>query len=187
MDRKASDREHDFTLILTGISELNEIVEDALLQACDDATLAMRSGRPYLTFSRTASSIKEAILSAIDDVRGAGVGVDVLRVDDCNLVTQSEIARKIGVTRQMVHQYMHGLRGPGGFPPPACEVAEDQRLWLWCEVANWLWTNNMVKEDVFRDAEEVDTINSVLDYNYKMKMQGELTREVVKAVGASRP
>ena len=45
----------------------------------------------------------------------------------------------------------------------------------------------MVKENAFRDAEEIDTINAVLDYNYKMKTQGELTREVAKAVGACQP
>ena len=50
--------EHDFTLVLTGITELTEQVESALSEAgCDDATLSTRCGRPYLTFSRLAPTL----------------------------------------------------------------------------------------------------------------------------------
>ena len=65
-----SDREYDFALILTGVSELSTAVEDGLFQAgCDDATLSMQYGSLYLEFSRTAPSLKDAILSAIRDVQ----------------------------------------------------------------------------------------------------------------------
>src|SRR4029079_9205825 len=111
--------EYDFTLALTGITELTREIEDALFEAgCDDATLSLRCGRIYATFSREADSLKDAILSAINDVRNAGIGADVLRVDECNLITQAEIARKSGRSRQLIHQYIKGIRGPGGFPPP---------------------------------------------------------------------
>jgi hypothetical protein len=83
----------------------------------------------FLTFSRTAASLKEAIFSAIGDVRKANIGADVLRVDVCNLVTQADIARKIGRTRQLVHQYITGVRGPGGFPSPACDITDGDPLW----------------------------------------------------------
>src|SRR4051812_30855413 len=106
--------EHDFALVLTGVNAIDSRVEDALFAAGgDDATLSLRSGRAFLTFSRRAPSLKEAILSAISCVRKSGIGADVLRVDYCNLVTQSDIARKIGRSRQLVHQYMTGARGPG--------------------------------------------------------------------------
>src|SRR5262245_33166912 len=46
--------EHDFVLILDGISDLAPAMEDALYEAgCDDATISVRAGRVYLTFSRT--------------------------------------------------------------------------------------------------------------------------------------
>ncbi|MSR26585.1 MAG: hypothetical protein EXS06_06145 [Planctomycetaceae bacterium] len=65
-----SDREYDFALILTGVAELSTVVEDGLFQAgCDDATLSMQYGSLYLEFSRTAASLKDAILSAIRDVQ----------------------------------------------------------------------------------------------------------------------
>ena len=76
---------HDFTLALTGISALDERVLDALFEAgCDDATPSVRSGRVYLTFSRRADSMKDAILSAISDVDKAQVGAQVIRVERSN-------------------------------------------------------------------------------------------------------
>ena len=51
MDQNLGEREHDFTLVLTGIDDLTPEVENALLGAgCDDGTIAMRSGRPSLPF-----------------------------------------------------------------------------------------------------------------------------------------
>ena len=183
MNQHTCDYEYDFTLVLTGISDLTPGVADALLAAgCDDGTISMRSGRPFITFSRRAPSIKDAILSAIVDVRKASVGADVLRVDYCNLVTQADIARKISRSRQLVHQYMTGERGPGGFPSPACGIVDDVPLWYWCEVAYWLWQNNMVKEDVLRDAEEVEMINNVLELQRQKTQNPELAQEVIRSV-----
>jgi hypothetical protein len=183
--RKACEPEHDFTLVLTGISELTTKVEEALLEAgCDDATLSMRSGRPYLTFTRTAPTLKEAILSAIRDVRKAGIGADVLRVDECNLVTQAEIARKIGRTRQLVHQYITGERGPGGFPPPACHLNDEAPLWYWCEVAHWLWQNDMITEAVHAAAEQLNLINIVLELRHQRQIAPELAEEILQSLNA---
>ena len=120
-----------------------------------------------LDFTRAAPTMKDAILSAIADVRGVGMGIDVLRIDCSYLVTQAEIARKIGKSRQMVHQYIRGIRGPGGFPPPARKGASDQPLWHWCDVAEWLCRNEMAPANLAGDAEAVETINCVLDYTQK--------------------
>lgn len=181
--------EHEFTLVLTGVTTLTREVEDALFEAgCDDATLAMRCGRPFITFARTAESLKDAILTAIRQVRNAGriagISVDVLRVDSSNLVTQADIGRKIGRTRQLVHQYMTGRRGPGGFPGPVCEIGEGTFLWLWCEVAYWLRENDMIKDDVLRDAEEVDVINGALEVIRQRRMNRTLADEVMQFVSS---
>ena len=183
MNEKNCGCEHDFTLVLADPIELTDEIECALYDAgCDDATISVRAGRLFITFSRVGESLKAAILTAIENVRKANIGTDVLRVDYCNLVTQADIARKIGRTRQMVHQYIIGVRGPGGFPPPACEICDGQFLWFWCEVAFWLWENSMVKEDVLRDAEEVEVINNVLEFHRQKKRNSVLTQEVVDSV-----
>lgn len=180
---KASEREHDFSLVLSGITELTRKVEDALFEAgCDDATLSVRSGRVYLTFSRPAETLLNAILSAIEDLREADIGADVLRVDHCNLVTQAEIANKSGRPRQQIHQYITGERGPGSFPPPACNICEGHPLWYWCEVADWLWQNNLIREEMLRDAEDVALVNSYLDVEHQQKRNPGLARKVRKSV-----
>lgn len=184
MKKAARENEYDFALVLTGISEVTTEVEDALFKAgCDDATISVRCGRVFLTFSRTTRSLMDAILSAIQDVRKAKTGAEVLRVDVSSLVTQAEIARKIGRSRQLVHQYMTGVRGPGGFPAPVCDVTDGASLWQWSEVAHWLWQNDMIKEDVLREAQAAAVINSVLDLEHQRRAEPALTAEVVRRVG----
>jgi hypothetical protein len=176
--------EFDFTLILTGITPETAGVEDRLFAAgCDDATLAFRCGRPVLTFSRKAASAMDAIVTAIEDVRKSGIGADVLRVDNCNLVTLSEIARRIDRQRQVVHQYMRGQRGPGGFPAPMCELGPSHWLWRWCDVAYWLWENDMLKKDSLNESREVEIINSILEMEALKKQDAKLTQEIVRKIG----
>ncbi len=174
-------KEFDFTLVLSGLSASDSGVEDKLfVSGCDDATLSFRSGRPFLTFSREHDSLKDAILSAVDDVRKAGF--DVLRVDICDLVTQADIARRIGRSRQLVNLYSLGSRGPGGFPPPACNITDDHPLYYWCEVAYWLFENDMVREDVLHEAQDVAVINTVLGMKYHNQLSPTLLKEVICAL-----
>ncbi len=177
------EREHEFTLVLAGISELTPAVEDALFKAgCDDATLAVRSGRVFVTFSRKSATIQQAILSAIRDIRNAKIGADVRRIDVCDLVTQADIARRIDRTRQLVHQYILGTRGPGMFPPPACQLADAAPLWYWCDVAHWLWENNMISEQALRDVQVIDAINTVLELEHCRQAEPDLIQEVTRAL-----
>jgi len=158
------EREYDFALIVAGVQELSDDVLDALFAAgCDDTTPSMQYGLLYLEFSRSAASLQHAIISAIQDVLKAGLNAQVLRVDDCNLVTQAEIARRIGRSRQLVHQYMTGERGPGGFPPPACHLTERKPLWQWCAVSYWLSTNNLLRQEECWNAAVVEAINNLLE------------------------
>src|SRR5438552_2153080 len=139
------EREFDFALIVGGVRDLTREVEDALFSAgCNDATLSIQYGQLYMEFSRSARSIEQAILSAIHQVHSADIGAEVLRVDECNLVTPAEIARRIGRTRQLVSQYMSGARGPGGFPPPEFYLADGAPLWAWCAVSYWFAKNDML-------------------------------------------
>jgi hypothetical protein len=180
--------EHDFVLVLTGITELNTKTENALFEAgCDDATISIRSGRVFLTFSRSAASKTDAIMSAIRDVRKSEIGAQVLRVDDFNLVTQAEIARKIGRSRQLVHQFIAGTRGPGGFPAPTCQIADSAPLWRWCEVAYWLWQNGMIEENALRAAQDVETINCVLDFVYQKQLNPDLVLELFSDLQVPSP
>lgn len=182
-EEQLCDREYDFSLVLTGANELTTEVEDAIFEAgCDDATLSVAYGRLWMEFSRTAPSLKDAILSAIRDVRKANIGADVLQIDECNLVTQSEIARRIGRTRQLVHQFINGQRGPGGFPPPVCHLRAETPLWEWCAVSFWLCQNNMIRPEELNNTEVIAAINTALECAHQKERNPELVEEVTRAV-----
>jgi len=75
-------KSYNFVLILSGLSESDGSIEDALFEAgCDDALLIFRDNVPYLEFDRQATSLEDAILSAIIDVKTAFIGAKVLRVE----------------------------------------------------------------------------------------------------------
>ncbi len=183
--KKPSPVEYDFVLVLSMAPDATTTAADCLFDAgCDDATVSVRSGRMYLTFSRAAASFHEAVLSAIDDVRRADIGAEVLRVDQCNLVTQAEIGRRAERSRQQINQYISGERGPGAFPPPACNLCDDAPLWYWCEVAQWLFDNNLIHEAALREAEQTDIINAALELSHQQRRQPQMTREVLQRVNA---
>ena len=159
-----SEREYDFSLILSGVAELTEDQAESLFAAgCDDATPSVIYGRVWLEFSRMATSYKDAVLSAIRDVRRANIGANVERIDECNFVTLSEIARKIGKTPQYVHQLVTGARGPGRFPPPECHLTDTVLLWAWCAVSLWLIQSNIVRPEVVGDLDTAYLINNALE------------------------
>ena len=106
----------------------------------------------------------------------------------CELVTQAEIARKTQRSRQLVHQWISGERGPGGFPPPECFITESHPLWSWCDVAGWLHQNSIVKLEVLLEAQEIERINLMLAYARMTKMEPELFDYFVNRVyGDSEP
>lgn len=177
--RQDCEREYDFALVVDGVNELTQRVEDALFEAgCDDATLSIQYGLLYMEFSRTAESLKDAILGAIRDVYKADIGARVLRVDECNLVTASEIARRMDRSRQQVHQYITGQRGPGGFPPPECYLVDHKPLWAWCAVSYWLVQNNLLRPEESWNAEVVSAINNALESVRQRERHPDLVNEV---------
>lgn len=137
-----------------------------------------------MDFDRSAPSLGEAILSAMQSVHEAKTGAKIERVDMCDLVTLSEIGRRIGRSRQLVHQYVHGRGGPGNFPPPACYVADNAPLWFWCEVAFWLHANDMISDVDLQDARDLAAINSVLEFANRRQTDPELTEKVLRLIVA---
>lgn len=177
--------DQEFVLVLAGIEDLTTEIEDAFYNAgCGDALLGIHCGSAQLAFCRTAPTMGEAILSAIADVRKANVGAEVVRVDECNLVTAAEIARRIGRTRELVRQYITGKRGPGHFPPPACRIADRKPLWFWCEVAAWLHRNDMIREDNWRDAHAIAAINNLLEMRQLRQADPDFADKAMKAIVA---
>ena len=67
--------EHEFMLTLDGVSDLDDEAVDALYEAgCDDSTIMTQAGRVMMTITRTAPTMKDAIVGAIRDVQRANIG-----------------------------------------------------------------------------------------------------------------
>ncbi|MCI0457276.1 MAG: hypothetical protein L0Z62_09885 [Gemmataceae bacterium] len=182
---KAQSQTYDFTLVLSGVPELTDELTDALFEAgCDDATVGQREGVVFLDFSREARSAREAILSAVAAVEGAGVGARVAHVEPDDLVTMAEIARRAGRSRENVHQLVTGERGPGGFPPPVANLTKRSPVWRWTEVARWL----AEKEGAAGAAEDggaaVAAVNAALELRRHVRSGAE-AKEVLGQLLAS--
>ena len=79
-------RVFEFTVILSGVDELTIELGEALFEAgCDDASPQSEGAVVFLEFDREASSLSEAVGTAIRDVEKAGFHV-------AKIVVEPEIA-----------------------------------------------------------------------------------------------
>ncbi len=123
---------YEFTLVLAGVADITEELEDSLYEAgCDDALLGKRNGAVFLDFIRASTSFEDAVISAINQVESCGAGLEVAGVEPALLVNQSEIARRLGITRESVRLMSEGKRRAGMFPPPVTGVKSNSPLWNW--------------------------------------------------------
>jgi predicted DNA-binding transcriptional regulator AlpA len=160
--------EYEFTLILN--DSLDDATVDELFEAgCDDATLGEVEGLAYADFIRQAPSLGDAIRSAIDQVESVP-GVTVARVEPDDLVTLSEIAQRLGRSRESVRLLAAGKRGSGDFPRPMSHFRARTRLWRWSEVAAWAQRHDQPID--IHSASAIAAINSALNLR---KTLGDLT------------
>ncbi|MBL6926052.1 MAG: DNA-binding protein [Acidimicrobiia bacterium] len=131
---------YQFTLIVDGPDLQTDELIDSLYEAgCDDALVGRTDSVQYLDFDRQATSIDEAILSAVADIELID-GLEVIRLADAGLVAMADIAVRTGRTRESVRLLVAGDRGPGGFPAPATDPRGRYRLWRWPDVERWFAT-----------------------------------------------
>lgn len=166
---------HDFTLVIDGIDSLTTEVEDALYEAgCDDGLLSMSDRVFRIDFAREAPSLREAILSAIRDVESAGVGASVTRVEPDEIVNASEIARRLGISREAVRLYALGERGPGDFPSPIAGDRLNQRLWRWTDICDWIVRHKLPYDVDAGGASEIAVINAMLDLRRRVRSKSRI-------------
>lgn len=74
-------KEHEFTLILTGITEMTDEAALALYNAgCDDGSPGSCDGVVSVDFHRDATTLEDAIQSAIRDIRKAGFDIERVEI-----------------------------------------------------------------------------------------------------------
>ena len=73
---------YEFTLILKGPLELTEEIADQLFEAgCDEGSPGTCNGEFSIDFHRSASTLEEAITSAIANVKSAGYEVERVEIE----------------------------------------------------------------------------------------------------------
>jgi len=167
---------YNLTLLVTGIDE-NRL--DDIYDATDGAANVEMGDRWTSTvgFDIEADTFADAVLRAINEVEKVS-GLSVVRVEPDQLVWASEIADRIGRTRQSVDQLIKGQRGPGGFPAPVSGNVRNP-LWRWVEVEAWFAAYEHREIDVERPA-VVGAINGALEArrNLHAKPDRDLTTEL---------
>ncbi|MFO1257123.1 MAG: hypothetical protein U1E78_01680 [Gammaproteobacteria bacterium] len=158
---------HEFTLVLDGVDETTQGLEDTLFEAgCDDALINFRNGTVYLDFEREQDSLENAVLSAIRAVEGCGLGAKVIRILPDDLVSISDIAKRLDKDRQLVSLWVKGERRQKGlaFPPPVLKLSEKSPMWRWYSVVKWLNDQNIIQDnEIVERAKFVENINAVLE------------------------
>jgi len=163
---------HHFILVLSGVDENTDGLEDALYQAgCNDALINYRNGIVCLDFDREANTLSNAIFSAINDIENAGIDAKVSHIEG-TFVTLSEIAERTNFTKQAISLFIKGKRGSGHFPAPFSGVNSTSPIWKWKEVVAWMVSNQKIQDaKIIEDAELLDNLNAVLDMRNELVMQ----------------
>lgn len=147
----------EFTIIASGLDPEAEDFEARFWDAgCDDATISFQNGRTIADFAREADSLKDAVASAVDDVRRAGAQVE--RIEPDPLVSLSDMAERAGMTRSAMTNYAKGYR-QSGFPAPCVKVTSGSPLWDWAEVAAWLHEHDRLSAEAADAAAVIRTAN----------------------------
>ncbi len=118
----------------TASSSSRELVERLGEAGCDDAVIGTgQPGRIALDFTREARSVKDAMISALRDVKKAIPDAELIEVTP-DFVGLTDVAEIAGVSRQNMRKLM--LAHPATFPAPVHEGSAS--VWHLARVLQWL-------------------------------------------------
>lgn len=116
--------------------DLRDPLTQTMLSEFDNATFSKSDGLGYMTvYIDDNQGVVETVIEATRKLLNKVAGTSAPRVDP-DLVTTSEIAQRVGVSREAVRKWVHGDRKP--FPHQFDTVGGNQRVWRWVEVVGWL-------------------------------------------------
>ncbi|MHB1010158.1 MAG: helix-turn-helix transcriptional regulator [Propionibacteriaceae bacterium] len=116
--------------------DLRNLETQAALAEFENATFGKIDGLGFMTvYVEDHEAVVETVIEAARKLVNKVPGTSVVRVDP-DLVSASEIAVRVGVSREAVRKWVHGTRIP--FPCQFGTIGKDQRVWRWVEVVQWL-------------------------------------------------
>jgi len=155
-----AEKEYEFVLVVDGISfEDDEAV--AILTDAFDGVLSWNRGLCRLSVSGMGRDSYEAASRLVPRLAAALPKLKIVRLDP-ELVGISDIAQRIGHSRQNVQQWVNGERN-GSRPFPAPEGCAGRSLvWRWADVNEWLRPLGVSDEAVRPSREEAARIDVML-------------------------
>ena len=109
---------YTFTFRFLSPGESAEDLSISLYERLDDVSLMGpdEDGSFLLEFDRRATNLPQALAPALEELLKALPDAIVLRVEEDDLATMADLAKRAGRTAESVRLLVAGRRGPGGFP-----------------------------------------------------------------------
>lgn len=103
----------------------------------DHATFSQVDDLAFMTvYVDAGQSVVDVVIEAVRKLSAKVPGLKPVRVHP-DLVTASDIANRVGVSREAVRKWVGGTSKP--FPTQFANISsEHQRVWRWVEVVQWL-------------------------------------------------
>jgi hypothetical protein len=174
---------NDYTFTLRFLSP-GDGLEDLSIQIyerTDDASLMGpdEDGSFLLEFDRRSTSLSRALAAGLDELLKALPEATVLRVEEDDLATMADIAKRSGRTPESIRLLVNGRRGPGGFPPAAGRLDARTKVWRWADVAQWF--EELLGEPLpdTSDSAFLQAFNDALEIRRLLHRLGEPQRQAV--------
>ena len=172
--------EYDFTLkfmLAPDDADADEIVERLGEAGCNDALVGIgHTGRLALDFTRAAGTAKQAIFSALEELKDAIPGAKLVEITP-DFVGLSDVAELVGVTRQNMRKLM--LAHNESFPAALHEGSA--AIWHLSLVLKWLkeCADYQIEPSLIEVAHMAMQINLAKEASL---LERRIQREVVKLV-----
>jgi hypothetical protein len=185
-------REHTFTIRFLAPGRTLDDLSIDLYDRIDEASLEGpdEDGSFLYEFDRVAPSLPDALATALHEVTSVLPEATVLRVDEYDLATMADIAKRSGRTPESIRLLVNGKRGPGGFPPAAGRLDARTKIWRWADVAKWFEatlgeplpdTSDSAFLQAFNDALEIRRLTAGLGKPQRQAIAAALPKELAVA------
>jgi hypothetical protein len=173
--------DYTFTLRFLAPSRTVEDLSNSLYERIDDASLMGPDddGSFLLEFDRRSTSLARALVAALEELLRTLPDATVLRVEEDDLATMADLAKRSGRTPESVRLLVNGRRGPGGFPPAAGRLGARTKVWRWADVAQWFEEALGQPLPGTSDSAFLQTFNDALEIRRLMHRLGKPQRQAV--------
>ncbi|KQQ47767.1 DNA-binding protein [Duganella sp. Leaf126] len=138
--------EYEFTLkyqLDAADCHVDDLIERLGAAGCDDALIGTgQAGQLGLKFSREAGSAKEALRSALEDIRGTIPTAKLVEAGP-DFVGLTDVAELMGMSRQNLRKLM--VTNPATFPLPVHEGSSG--IWHLADLLGWLQEKEYAVEE----------------------------------------